>query len=91
MSKLQVEEEKKVVEAVAPPQSAYVLFIKDLRQKQKEGQGATGASSANFLSEASKQWASLDAAEKQRFQDEAQTQKHRYLEYKRVLKEMAPK
>ena len=39
------------------------------------------------MSDASKQWATLDPVEKQKFQDEALVQKQRYLEYKRALRE----
>ena len=89
-----------LIQEVPQPQSAYVLFIKALRQKQKEQEAATAGQEAqpeaataakrgnnNFLQDASKQWGTLDPEEKKQYQDEANLQKQRYLEYKRALKE----
>ena len=41
------------------------------------------------MAEAGKKWAAMGPDEKKRFQDEAQAQKQRYLEYKRALREQA--
>ena len=67
--------------------SAYVLFIKSLRQMQKDGKAEEADKKTNFLSDASKQWGELEESEKKKFQDEALEQKQRYLEYKRLIKE----
>ena len=57
-------------EPVAQPKSAYVLFIMELRQKQKSGSAEEGGvSGKNFLSDASKQWGLLSVEDKKRFQD----------------------
>ena len=55
------------LEPVAQPQSAYVLFIKYLRKKQKDGQAEQLDAGTNFLADASKQWAALDPSAKQQF------------------------
>ena len=57
----------KPLEPVAQPQSAYVLFIKSLRQKQKAGTAEKPDANSNFLSDASKQWAALEPADKKEF------------------------
>ena len=41
----------------------------------------------NFLADASKKWHALDDVEKQRFKDQANEMKQRYLDYKKALKE----
>ena len=60
-----------------------------LKQKQKEGsvdQPEVGKGNS-FLMDASKLWSSMGAEEKQEYQDEANVQKQRYLEYRRQVKE----
>ena len=64
----------------APPHpvSAYVLFIKDLKNQQT---GTTEGNKKNFLSDASKAWGSLAPEEKEKFQKAAAKQKQEYQEY----------
>lgn len=65
--------QRKTIAPVAPPKSAYVLFIKDAMSK-----GADGKSKINSLAEASKVWNDMEAEEKAKYQTTAQLQKEQY-------------
>ena len=56
---------------VKAPVSAYILFIKDLKQQQ-------GNDGKNFLQEASKKWAELPAEEKAHYQTQSNLMKAQY-------------
>lgn len=69
------------VVAVKKPQSAYSLFIKEQTPKIKAEIAAKGEKSTAFLSEASKQWNELPAANKQKYIELAQKQKDAYAKW----------
>lgn len=55
--------------------SAYILFMKDLRNNQEF---ITSVDKSKFLSEASKLWNELDADVKQKYNEKAQELKEQY-------------
>ena len=75
---------EELVEAVPKPQSAYILFIQDLKKQDKENEKngtSQGIDKRNYLSEASKMWNQLDEQAKARYQEKSARQRQAYNKY----------